>query len=78
MNLINKKIQKRLVGFLKFWEEHKPIPIASEVSLYDIDLDYAGTADLVCQIDNEIWLIDYKTGTAHPQQHAIPLSAYKN
>ena len=70
------KIQKRLMGFLKFWEEINPLPIASEISLYNEEMDFSGTADLVAEIDGKLWLIDYKTRNQYPT-HAIQLTAYK-
>lgn len=70
------KVQKRLVGFLKFWEENKPLPLASEITLYNEQLAFAGTADLITYIGDKLWLIDYKTGNQYPT-HAIQLTAYK-
>jgi len=70
------RVQKRLVGFLTFWREQNPTPLASEIMLYHPGIPYSGTADLVCMIGKDLCLIDYKTGKEYPA-HQIQLSAYK-
>lgn len=48
-------------GFLEWWKNAKPIPVASEVRLYHKVLLYGGTADLLAYIDGKLTLIDFKT-----------------
>lgn len=74
---------KMLLGFMKFWEDYEPRPIAVEVPLYHPDIPYAGTADLICNIKvpglttkEDKWLIDFKTGQLY-DIHQVQLSAYK-
>ena len=45
-------------GFLKFWNEQNPEPLATESRLYHKILRYAGTADLPCVIGGKRILID--------------------
>jgi len=48
-------------GFLKWWDDYKPEPMATESRMYHKFLRYAGTADLPCMINGRKVLIDYKT-----------------
>ena len=50
-------------GFLRFvdwWEKHNPTLLETEVHLFSDKLKVAGTCDLVCEIDSEVWIIDFK------------------
>lgn len=76
-----KDINKRLMGFCQFWEDYKPITLASEIQLQHKDIPFCGTADFVGIIadpktnKNEITLIDYKTGMPY-KTHQVQLSSY--
>ena len=49
----------------------------SELRLYHKLLRYAGTADLVCRIGDELWIIDYKsTGVLSEMLVRVQLEAY--
>ena len=53
-----------LSGFLAFLEwkdQHKLEPIKTEHTVYDPAGMYAGTLDLLCQLDSKIYVIDFKT-----------------
>ena len=64
-------------GFLKFWEENNPEPLATERRLYHRILRYAGTADLPCIIGGKRVLIDYKTSAAvNSMLTGVQLEAY--
>lgn len=64
-------------AFLKFWEENKPEPLATESRLYHKVLRYAGTADLPCVIDGKKILIDYKTSAVvNKMLTGVQLEAY--
>lgn len=75
----------RLMAFINFVDDTKPIPIATEISLYNNAKDsegnilfpYAGTADQIMIIDGETWLIDIKTGREYPKEQQLQLTAYK-
>ncbi len=46
----------------KQWEEkYKPEVVATEAKVYHKQLRYAGTCDLICNINGVLTLIDYKT-----------------
>ena len=50
-------------AFLKFAQDYKPKWISSEMRTYHRQLMYAGTVDLICEIDGEKVLVDFKTSS---------------
>lgn len=74
---IDQKYSGYFKGFLKFWKEQKPLPLATESRLYHKILRYAGTADLPCVINGKRVLIDYKTSAAiNKMLTGVQLEAY--
>lgn len=66
-----------ILRFFEFYKTYKPEVLAVETSLVDAELGYGGTLDLVCRIDNEIWYIDWKSGSAVYKTNKIQASAYQ-
>ena len=62
-----------------FFEMFKPNVIDTEFMVYHkgegIILPYGGTMDLLCEIDGELWLIDYKTSKGVYPETALQLAA---
>jgi len=48
-------------AFLEWFNTYKPKVLYSELQMFMKNLGFAGTCDLVCEINNEIYLIDFKT-----------------
>ena len=67
--------------FVEWWEEYKPTLIETEVHLFSDTLKVAGTCDLVCEIDGELWVIDFKTSnhlqTTYDLQGAVYAKCYE-
>lgn len=64
-------------AFYDWWRKYEPTVIGSELRLYHKLLRYAGTADLVCRIGDELWIIDYKsTGVLSEMLVRVQLEAY--
>lgn len=55
----------------------KVVVVAKDVVLWNRELGFAGTADLILLIDGVLWLIDLKTSQAVWPSHEIQVSAYK-
>ena len=71
------EFQGYFTAFRDWWEKYSPAVIGSELRLYHKLLRYAGTADLVCNIAGELWLIDYKTtSTLSRRLLRVQLEAY--
>jgi ATP-dependent exoDNAse (exonuclease V) beta subunit len=68
-------VWQMFLRFVDWWEEYKPTLIEAEVHLFSDELKVAGTCDLVCEINGELWVIDFKTSnhlqTTYDLQTAI-------
>ncbi|WP_404285561.1 cytochrome [Glutamicibacter arilaitensis] len=47
--------------FEKWWEQYRVEPLATEVTVWNETVGYAGTIDLVARIGGKVCLLDYKT-----------------
>ena len=58
-----------------------PTLIETEVHLFSDEIKVAGTCDMVCEIDGELWIIDFKTSnhlqTTYDLQTAIYGKCYE-
>ena len=68
-------VWQMFLRFVDWWEEYKPTLVEAEVHLFSDELKIAGTCDLVCEIGDELWIIDFKTSnhlqTTYDLQTAI-------
>jgi hypothetical protein len=62
---------------IRFHEESGLVAGNVEKIIYNRQYDYAGMFDLDCVIQDELWLIDYKTGIVL-DGHRAQLAAYAN
>jgi hypothetical protein len=67
---------KNILKFKEFYDLAQPEDIVSEGKLYNLELGYAGTADIICTINGERWLIDIKFGNSIYESHFLQLEAY--
>ena len=74
-------VWQMFLRFVDFWETYKPTLIETEVHLFSDELKVAGTCDLICEIDNKLWVIDFKTSnhlhTTYELQGAVYAQMYK-
>lgn len=64
-------------AFLKWWDQYKPVVVASEVRLFNQAYRYAGTADLLAFVEDILTLIDFKsTYTVSEMTCGVQLEAY--
>jgi len=75
------KVWKMFLSFVDFWETSGAELLETEVFLYSDTLKVAGTCDLVCKIDGEVWVIDLKTSnhlqTTYDIQSALYTRCYE-
>lgn len=64
--------------FKEFYETHKVKVIGTEVIVYSEKYKYAGTIDLICEINEEVWLIDHKFAKGIYSSGWLQLAAYKS
>lgn len=53
---LSREIQEYIESYRVFHDNYKPQVIACETSLFNPDLEWAGTADLVCMLDSRIYI----------------------
>lgn len=65
-------------AFLSWFQDHGVKPYGSEVRLYHGSLLYAGTADMLAEVDGKDTLIDFKTSASISEMLCgVQLEAYK-
>jgi hypothetical protein len=62
--------------FVEFWENHNPILIETEIHLFSDELKIAGTCDMICEINGELWIIDFKTSNFLQKKYDLQVAAY--
>jgi ATP-dependent exoDNAse (exonuclease V) beta subunit len=74
-------VWQMFLRFVDWWETYKPTLLETEVHLFSDKIKVAGTCDLVCEIEGEVWVIDFKTSnnlqTIYELQTAIYAECYK-
>ena len=69
-------VWKLILKFHDFWTTYKPTLIESEIHLFSDQYKYAGTCDLVVEIDGVRWLLDIKTSNSIHTSMDLQLAAY--
>jgi hypothetical protein len=70
------KAENSLISYFE-WEKSREIyPIENELPLVSEQYKYGGTIDCYCELDEELWLLDFKTGKAIYNEMLIQLAAY--
>jgi len=72
----NPNIWKMFLKFVDFWETYKPTLVETETHLFSDKLKIAGTIDLVCEIGDERWIIDFKTSNHMQTTYELQGSVY--
>jgi len=72
----NEKVWEMINKFVEFWSTCKPELISTEEFVYSDEHQFAGTADLVCKIDGEVWLVDFKTSNSLHKSYDLQLASY--
>ena len=69
-------IWQMFLRFVDFWEEYKPTLIEAEIHLFSDELKIAGTCDMVCEINGELWVIDFKTSNHLQTTYDLQTAVY--
>ena len=70
------RVWTQILKIFSFFETHKPEIIENEVSITSDKYRIGGTIDLICRLNGELWLIDYKSSNALYKTHELQISAY--
>lgn len=65
-----------ILKFVEFWQTYNPVVLGNEFNIISDDMRLGGTIDLVCIINGERWLIDFKTSNAIHTTHELQMAAY--
>lgn len=69
-------VWQMFLRFVDFWETHNPELIETEVHLFSDEMKVAGTCDMVCRIDGELWIIDFKTSNHLQTTYDLQTAVY--
>lgn len=75
-NEFTKKEWKKLNDWLNWYVGLGIEPIAIETMVFSHVWKVAGTADFICKIGEDIWLLDWKTGNSIYETSNIQVAAY--
>lgn len=70
-------VWKMFLRFVDFWETQKPELLETEVFLHSNKYRVAGTCDLVCRINDEVWVIDLKTSNHLQTTYDLQTALYR-
>lgn len=73
---INETLKEVIESFLSWWNRTKIKPITPEIKLCSPSMGLAGTADLLCEIDGKLTIVDWKTGSGIYTDMFYQLAAY--
>jgi hypothetical protein len=62
--------------FVDWWETYNPKLIETEVHIFSDKLKVAGTCDMICEIDGELWVIDFKTSNHLQTTYDLQTAVY--
>lgn len=65
-----------ITRFQEFWDVNKPKLIHSEIHIYSDVYKYAGTIDLILEINKELWIVDIKTSNSLHTVYELQTAAY--
>lgn len=69
-------VWEMILKFYDFWTTYKPKLISTEYFVWSDEHKYAGTADLVVELDGEVWLLDLKTSNSLHKSYDLQLASY--
>jgi hypothetical protein len=69
-------VWQMFIKFVDWWETYNPTLIEAEVHLFSDEYKVAGTCDLVCEINGELWIIDFKTSNHLQTTYDLQTAVY--
>jgi len=69
-------VWEMILKFAEFWKTYKPELISAEEFVWSDEHKFAGTADIVCKINGETWLLDIKTSNSIHKSFDLQLASY--
>ena len=72
----SEEIAKYLMSFEKFFNENEIEVLTTELFMWDMLVSWAGTCDIICNLNGKLAIIDLKTGNYY-KSHEIQLNMYR-
>jgi hypothetical protein len=72
-----KRAENCLIKYYDWEKEHKVEPVLIEEALVSEQYRFGGTIDCLAKFNDELWLVDYKTGKAIYPEMFYQLAAYR-
>ena len=69
-------VWEMILKFSEFWNLAKPRLIDTERFVYSDEYKYAGTTDLVVELDGQNWIIDLKSSNSYHKSFELQVAAY--
>jgi len=70
------RVKNGCMAFRDWWEDNHIEPIFIEKKIYSRTYQYAGTVDLVANVNGVLSVVDYKTSTGIYDEYLLQLGAY--
>lgn len=74
--LYNPDVWVMFLRFVEWWEMFNPKLIETEVHLFSDELKVAGTCDLICEINDDLWVVDFKTSNTYQSIYELQTAVY--
>lgn len=71
------EVWQMILKFAEFWKIHQPKLISTELHVFSDKHEFAGTIDLVIELNNETWIIDVKTSNQVVPVYHYQTAAYQ-
>jgi len=75
---VDPEFRPRIDTVVEWLGQQNYTPVSGEQTVYNADLQYAGTCDGILKSGDGIVVIDFKTGREHRFEEALQLAAYAN
>jgi len=69
-------VWRMILRFDEFWKKYKPKLVGSEIHVFSDKHEYAGTIDLILELEDELWVIDIKTSKQIPRVYHFQTASY--
>lgn len=74
---IESEFNPYIEAFIKWVEDNNVIFLESEQTVHNKVYGYAGTLDLLCEIDGKLYIVDFKVSNGHYLTNSLQITAYK-
>lgn len=73
---LHEGMKKATQSFVEWYKTQNIRPLFTEKRLCSVNYEFAGTADLVCELDGKLTILDWKTGSGIYPEMFLQLGAY--